>query len=1094
MENERWAVSPAQGECPYPLWSTFAGRFQVSVIEQARHPFKVTLHSQTRPSRRDLTLVVALLLLIQAVMGNLDGSLRQMHPPEGVSGTVVDIANPLTDDTHAEALVRSWRAWDEHRRTLETQQADPDNGSHAGSEAATSETTQPSPEALINWWLLFDTAFAFVLAGLLTLLARRRSWNPGTWKTWLNAVPQLALGYLAFDLIENLLTAIEIYHAWGHPLVRTVSGLKFVLVALAALPILGSFLVRPQADRERAPSLRDQISRLGMPVAASVMFAGAMLALPSSVRPQLDDIMRSWQSGDDPSAWLWAFGGVTTLAAAIWAVGVVVLATDRTPRRTDDEKTKYGFAYIAVGLAVCAAGYAAKWQWDVLWPTTGAIGATLTVGGASLILLTPLSDERPNGDAVACRRFLAGLIAVPFFVLGLAYLRAADIALGWPARWKAAAIVLLTMAVSATLLFRWPLGAEHNTSTSPTVKYARWVWALLAVGTFACGGWAFVSPIEAGRRIGSIGLFAMWTTSLLTVLGCGQLLFRRPPNGLLRLLNIRRVPIAWMALALFASVGILDTSVGYHRVRLEPPLVTSVERSNFSQPHSAASLDDIAKLVSDSGMDGWTPLFVVASSGGGARSAFWTSLVLNCLFTDTLQVIGGETADPCPADSLAWDSVAMASGISGGSVGLAMFWALQHKGDGDAKALPSSKIFDDGFVDPVIARLLFTDLPNSLFRFNGPGHDRASILEEAWEGKADGMDEDMFGSGVLPDGTPRLPVLLMNSASIRDGCRVNVSVVGLAPHRLDEDDRDREGLTSCRAPDVPVAPDLPADTALRRPLASTRDIQDFVCENQQMNLSTAALLSARFPIVSPTGALQECPPVSNEGGQTESKSESKPDFVFLGDGGYVDSSAASPLVELLPQLVDLTESHQPTSCVQPIVLQIDNGYVDQVATARASRPPEVIAPIIGAGSAQAARADAHRQSLELASTARSCFEDARGLNQQTYFHVYPDKGVGVEAPLGWSLSQDSQENLFSQLQSNNNRSELCALAELLTTQKRPCQDLPLATYVDVDNRLRTGSWFVWLLVLVSIAALATWWLWGRRLRERQRGRRCSNPS
>ena len=115
------------------------------------------------------------------------------------------------------------------------------------------------------------------------------------------------------------------------------------------------------------------------------------------------------------------------------------------------------------------------------------------------------------------------------------------------------------------------------------------------------------------------------------------------------------------------------------------------------------------------------------------------------------------------------------------------------------------------------------------------------------------------------------------------------------------------------------------------------------------------------------------------------------------------------------------------------------------------------------------------------------------MNQQTYFHVYPDKGVGVEAPLGWSLSQDSQENLFSQLQSNNNRSELCALAELLTTQKRPCQDLPLATYVDVDNRLRTGSWFVWLLVLVSIAALATWWLWGRRLRER-RGRRCSNPS
>lgn len=75
-------------------------------------------------------------------------------------------------------------------------------------------------------------------------------------------------------------------------------------------------------------------------------------------------------------------------------------------------------------------------------------------------------------------------------------------------------------------------------------------------------------------------------------------------------------------------------------------------------------------------------------------------------------------------------------------------------------------------------------------------------------------------------------------------------------------------------------------------LPGTRDVHDFACDDTasagDLRLSTAALVSARFPWVSPTGALTSC---ADPGHRT-----------FDVDGGLLDSSAASPLVELWPAI------------------------------------------------------------------------------------------------------------------------------------------------------------------------------------------------
>jgi hypothetical protein len=197
-----------------------------------------------------------------------------------------------------------------------------------------------------------------------------------------------------------------------------------------------------------------------------------------------------------------------------------------------------------------------------------------------------------------------------------------------------------------------------------------------------------------------------------------------------------------------------------------------------------------------------------------------------------------------------------------------------------------------------------------------------------------------------------------------------------------------------------------------RPLAGTKDIADFLCAGfrtdkkvagEDVRMSTAALLSARFPFVSPTGALTSCDKL--RGGIVHT---------FAVDGGYVDSSASSPLVELFNALIrDNQGADRP--CIQPVVLQIDNSYETLSQPSPPARPAELLAPYQGQGAATSGHTDASLQALaQLAATPR-CDLQGDLAAMPTYLHVYPEDHPGAQAPLGWSLSRAAQKDLDTQL-------------------------------------------------------------------------------
>ena len=123
-------------------------------------------------------------------------------------------------------------------------------------------------------------------------------------------------------------------------------------------------------------------------------------------------------------------------------------------------------------------------------------------------------------------------------------------------------------------------------------------------------------------------------------------------------------------------------------------------------------------------------------------------------------------------------------------------------------------------------------------------------------------------------------------------------------------------------------------------LPATRDPSDLLCLRPlDLKLSTAALLSARFPFVNPAGRVP-----------SQCVFEPRQAVVHGVDGGYLDTSGASPIVELMAFLAPEIEawnaepSHAGT-CIVPFMIQIDNGFEDTSPPRGGRRPAELLVPL-----------------------------------------------------------------------------------------------------------------------------------------------------
>ena len=353
------------------------------------------------------------------------------------------------------------------------------------------------------------------------------------------------------------------------------------------------------------------------------------------------------------------------------------------------------------------------------------------------------------------------------------------------------------------------------------------------------------------------------------------------------------------------------------------------------------------------------PVFLVAAEGGGLRSAYQTALVLARL------------QDLCP--SFAQHTFVISS-VSGGSVGASVFAALARRYASNASARPCSvtnaRVFESkvnailsrDFLSPPLATLLGPEVCQRLLPFPILSSDRARALERAieqgWKRTTGGNEfsdsVDALWANFPNDATPGL---FLNTTRVETGDR------------------------------MVIAPFLPLDERFNR-LVHLSDVDSGLT----MPLSTATFLSARFPVITPSGAI----PV----GVTK--------YRYV-DGGYFEASGTATLTDALHAL--RPEQTRAGIAFEPIVIRI--GFVPPPERDSGRRGAngfdEFLGPVRALTNAQLGRG--YVSILEL-QTAVTTLQD-QGFSADAYDFEFTESTVPL--PLGWLLSQRARTDLSGQL-------------------------------------------------------------------------------
>jgi hypothetical protein len=544
-----------------------------------------------------------------------------------------------------------------------------------------------------------------------------------------------------------------------------------------------------------------------------------------------------------------------------------------------------------------------------------------------------------------------------------------------------------------------------------------WIVLLSATAvTAVLAVWGAAWPVTFGFVLGSMLSFVAVVAVIAVLAGWLVLAGNRlPARGAFAAAGFRRVPVLLVVVAVVFVASRLDPAPAYHDVRTAAaPTAVPADRTVALGEAFERWADTVERPAAGTATQRTpVPLVLVATAGGGIKAAYWTTLVLGCLQE-------GVTAGPrCPAgEAIPRANLFLASGISGGSLGLAVDRARHTPAGGEAPAPSYRDVLDVGlaadFLAPDVAALVLRDGPSAALHTTA-WTDRAAVLEDAWArafieagGRGPGLDEPFLAGSTTDGRTPRFPLLLLNSATIEDRCRLAVSPVELSP--------PAEGR-SCVAD--PFRSGARPDAVLGR----TKPITDFVCPGEDLRLSTAALLSARFPFVSPYGQLHPC---------RDAEDAPALPTAFAVDGGLVESSAAGPVPEVLAALgpaIDAWETRAPNAglCIAPRLVMIDHGYGLDTRGDPAPVPGQLAAPSAFFSADSAVSAAAQQQAVT--AVTRYQREHGCGAGDDPVVSFNLTLHPGQRAPLGWTLSEAARDEMTGQLHSDPNRCRLVAVRQ-----------------------------------------------------------------
>ena len=340
-----------------------------------------------------------------------------------------------------------------------------------------------------------------------------------------------------------------------------------------------------------------------------------------------------------------------------------------------------------------------------------------------------------------------------------------------------------------------------------------------------------------------------------------------------RLGNWTLAPFVWAAL-----VGLLPRHAAPADPQDNPAITTSAPADAPTLHSHFAAWRERLPHRTDS------PVFVVAAAGGGLRAAYWTATLLAEMDDRSCGQFGRH--------------VLAASGVSGGSLGLALYaaqrriWQAKPEAERCApgRAAQMRRVLSGDFLAPVVASLLFADMPMALLPFVAQESDRGEALSRAiawrWEREfADTPAAAKLLAQPMRAALPALPVaadqashpvLYLNATAVETGRRVVASNVTLGT--------------------MPVDPLFYGETVSR----GTRLL------SARTSLLGAALHSARFPGISPPGRVLACSAQGGGDGGAACTPDAQPYgldvWVHLLDGGYFENSGLETLGDALQAL------------------------------------------------------------------------------------------------------------------------------------------------------------------------------------------------
>lgn len=405
--------------------------------------------------------------------------------------------------------------------------------------------------------------------------------------------------------------------------------------------------------------------------------------------------------------------------------------------------------------------------------------------------------------------------------------------------------------------------------------------------------------------------------------------------------------------------------------------------------------DEIEKWMVTAGAQPGKPNYVVfvAAAGGGLRAAYWTASILARL-TDCVPGFRNR--------------LFAVSGVSGGSLGSALYTALLRDKvtNGNAEDVrcsdhpitildpPAVKtetqaqlsdFLEQDFLAPVVASLFFRDLPQALFPIQFLP-DRADILanafDQAWSdscslrplgsecANAEQFNQSFFDVKSREGWTP---LLFLNGTHEETGKRIITARVRIDQERFFD----------------------------------AFDFFDLV--GRDVSLSTSVMNSARFPIISPAGALISA--ASRHNGH-------------IIDGGFFENNGAVTLQEVVVATLGYLDARHPDYQWKPLVIEIVNDADEQEADlarsknmlfpkpldtplALTSKPYEetefanqLFSAVTGLYATRTARGI-------LASKMLSDFAVTRSRGEFAQFRLCPH--MRPSPPLGWLLTEGSRK-------------------------------------------------------------------------------------